>query len=116
MNCIKRHIASLLLLGFLFPQLANAVHYYIVSHEISSEEQNKVFFSGPAYEYHSCDYHLSGFKFLFPTFEYSGKYIIPECGQEIVSYAFLLFTEKAAFHYSVRGPPHNTRTLKFIET
>lgn len=110
MKCIKKHIASFLLLGFLFPQVANAVHYLIVPHEFTSEKSSKVVFSSPVYEYHSCDYHLSGIKFLVPTFDYSGEYKIPESKQEVVTRVFLLYPKKKSFHFSVRGPPYTIST------
>lgn len=113
MKCIKKHIASFLLLGFLFPQVANALHYLIIPHEFTSEKQ--VVFSSPVYEYHTCDYHLSGIKFLIPTFDHSGEYRIPESKQEAVTRAFLRYPKNKSFHFSVRGPPYTIRTSHFKE-
>ncbi len=105
MNCFKKHIASLFLLGFLFPQAANAIHHFAISHDYYAEGENKLSFTGPAYEYHSCDYHLSGVKFLIPEFEFLRKNIIPGPGQQVSVSIFMLLPDKVAFNFSVRGPP-----------
>ena len=105
MNVFKTHIASLLLLGFLFPQVANAVHHFLIPHKTSVEEQSEPSYTVPAYDYHSCDYHLSGIKFVIPESVYREKKLIPEKRQEDIPTAFLLHTQKIAFNFSVRGSP-----------
>lgn len=105
MNSFKRHIASLLLVGFLFPQIANAVHYLVVPHGLFEQQENRHLISGPAYEYHSCDYHISGIKFLLPNIEYSGRLNTPEERKELLISQVSRISEEAAFHFLVRGPP-----------
>ncbi len=46
MNSFKRHIASLLLVGFLFPQIANAVHYLVVPHGLFEQQENRHLIQG----------------------------------------------------------------------
>lgn len=105
MNSLKQYIALLFVSGFLFPQIANAVHHLVVSHNFSIETKSTPQISGQNYEYHSCDYHLGGFKFPISDFNYTADLIIPAPRKEKISSGFMPFQGKVAFHNPLRGPP-----------
>lgn len=61
MQHFKRHIVLLFLGGFLFPQVAGSLHYFVVSHNFSAEKNNSIHSPEPGSLFHSCIYHLTGF-------------------------------------------------------
>lgn len=108
MTYFKKHIALLLLAGFAFPQVANSVHYFVVPHHYNFEEEHfskKV--NNPAYDYHLCDYHLTGLTFII------NPNILPDLQVKFLE-PKQLFTYKIgheialAFTYRLRGPPNET--------
>lgn len=61
MQSYHKHIALLFLGGFLFPQVAGSMHYFVVSHDFSSEKNNSFHTPEPDSLFHSCVYHFNGF-------------------------------------------------------
>jgi hypothetical protein len=114
MNCLKKHIATILLLGFLFPQVANAVHYLLVPHDYYPQQEN-LLISGPVYEYHSCDYHFSGIKFLTPEINYSENVNLPEGQKELLIPYVPIIYKGVSFYFRVRGPPAGIGYYQLIQ-
>lgn len=105
MKRFQYHITHLLLAGFLFPQVANAVHYLVQSHSLSPHTGETYDIGVPPYDYHNCDYQFNSLKYYFtsgngfkpPTFTSSER-------EEKFFYK-IKFVNELAFHYSLRGPP-----------
>jgi hypothetical protein len=60
MQQFKAHITIFLLAGFLFPQGASGMHYFLVEH-FPSKSNQFTFNKSNNFDYHSCTYHLNGF-------------------------------------------------------
>lgn len=106
MHVFRIHIALFLLTGFLFPQAANSVHYFIIPHTVPNADAGEEL-TLPAYEYHFCDYQISGWNFFISA---TGKMNSPHFSAKgvkpVFSYCVDLINE-LAFHYSLRGPPYD---------
>ncbi|MFO7721138.1 MAG: hypothetical protein R6W85_11940 [Gillisia sp.] len=105
MHRFKLHIAYFLLTGFLFPLVANAVHYFVQSHSLSPKTGETYNFAVPPYDYHVCDYQFNSLKYYIITnYDLKPSIFAPRERQEKYFYTDEFVTE-LAFHYSLRGPP-----------
>jgi hypothetical protein len=105
MKRFRLHITHFLLAGFLFPQVANAVHYLVQTHSLSSDTGLTYDITVPPYEYHNCDYQFNSLKYNFTTeFEIQPP-VFPPREQDEKYYSGIKFVNELAFHYSLRGPP-----------
>jgi hypothetical protein len=105
MKRFRLHITHFLLAGFLFPQVANAVHYLVQSHLLTSNTGGTYDITVPPYEYHNCDYQFNSLKYNFTT-EFEIKLpIIPAREREEKYFYGIKIVNELAFHYSLRGPP-----------
>lgn len=105
MTGLKKHISFVLLFGFLFPQVLNGVHYFLIPHDFYAKQENRQELSIPGYAYHSCDYQLA------PVESYLSKAVVTR----FIGMPFVFKQEsfgsvsnhvnELAFHYSLRGPP-----------
>jgi hypothetical protein len=104
MRKFKVFINHLLLVGFLFPQAANALHYLVQSHSahIHSGEIYEV--AAPTYEYHNCDYLFHSLKYYNPS-EANLEFAVFEAPQKKEDHFYSGDFKELAFHYSLRGPP-----------
>lgn len=105
MQSQKRHIALLFLSGFLFPQVAGSMHYFVVSHDFSAEKDNSFSTPEPDSLFHSCVYHLTGMSSgILPQ-------NFPENSNNFPSPAIFSFCSKENyaprddFNFLLRGPP-----------
>lgn len=99
------HIAYFLLTGFLFPQVANAVHYFVQSHSLSPKGDETYNIAVPPYDYHVCDYQFNSLKYYTLNHnEIKPSFFGP---RELLAKYFYTneFVNELAFHYSLRGPP-----------
>ncbi|HSI71191.1 MAG TPA: hypothetical protein VK941_13230 [Gillisia sp.] len=99
------HIGHFLLAGFLFPQVANAVHYLVQSHTLSSQLSETYDIATPPYDYHNCEYQFNSLKYYVTTdVELKPTILSPREREEKYFYG-IKFVNELAFHYSLRGPP-----------
>ena len=105
MQSLKRHIALLFLGGFLFPQVAGSMHYFVVSHDFSSEKNNSYNNPEPDSLFHSCVYHLTGFTsgilpqdFTIIHRDFPSAPILNNSSLEN-------FVHRDNFNFLLRGPP-----------
>ncbi len=105
MQVYKRHIAILLLAGFLFPQVVSGMHYLMVSHSYSSENKTAYKQLDITIPYHSCHYHLSSFPSVLPS-EYCLKnndLVTPPATLHFCSLEN--YVQQPDFNFQLRGPP-----------
>jgi hypothetical protein len=108
MKSFQIHITHFLLAGFLFPQVANAVHYLVQNHSLSSQTGETFDITVPPYDYHSCDYQFNSLKYNLTTeVEIKPPVFIPR-EREKKFFNGIKFVNELAFHYSLRGPPPTT--------
>lgn len=105
MKGFKLHITLFFLCVFLFPQAANSVHYFVIPHSLGTPAGEEDV-TTTAYDYHFCEYQLTGWSFFIPTSSKVNFTPFPTQGKKPhFLYSFNLISE-LAFHYSLRGPPH----------
>lgn len=104
MQAVKKHIASILLAGFLFPQLAGSLHYLLVEHTLSSGNE-MAFTKEMDYNYHSCVYHLNGFSgfLIFEGHSWKPQGIYSRTGYNF--YSLENYVPRQDFNFQLRGPP-----------
>lgn len=101
----KVHIVTFLLAGFLLPQGASAMHYFLVAHPVYKSSEftfNKL----NDFEYHSCNYHINGFSPLILRMEkldtlrkeFKIKAVIKFCSLEN-------YVHHPDYNFQLRGPP-----------
>ncbi|WP_037318196.1 hypothetical protein [Salegentibacter sp. Hel_I_6] len=110
MQRFKVHIAIFLLAGFLFPQGASGMHYFLVEH-FPSNSNDFSYNKSTNYDYHSCTYHLNGFSPLLlkrNNFKQLPQQIEPT---EKLKFCCLgHYVHQPDFNFQLRGPP---ATLSF---
>lgn len=105
MKRFRLHITYFLLAGFLFPQVANAVHYLVQTHSLSFQTGETFDITVPPYDYHSCEYQFNSLKYNITTgVEINPPVLAPREREEKYFYTNK-FVNELAFHYTLRGPP-----------
>ncbi|WP_424492384.1 hypothetical protein [Salinimicrobium sp. GXAS 041] len=107
MQVFKRHIAILLLAGFLFPQVVSGMHYLVVSHSYSSENSTSFKKADRNYLVHTCHYYLNSFPSVLPS-QYGLKNnncVTPQATLNFFSLEDYVHQED--FNFQLRGPPFN---------
>ncbi len=101
-----KHIGLLLLAGFLFPQAANALHYFLLPHTLETTNSKTFSFVNPGgYEYHYCDYHLTGTDFAVIKEEQSpDNYVAGYALKQKEEYTSV-YISRIYYNYKLRGPP-----------
>lgn len=105
MQRFKVHIAIFLLAGFLFPQGASGMHYFLVEHKGSSSRE-VAFNHLNDFEYHSCIYHLNGFSPLIlriENLEGADRYFTPLAALKFC--CLENYVHQPDFNFQLRGPP-----------
>ncbi|WP_029036433.1 hypothetical protein [Salinimicrobium xinjiangense] len=101
-----KYISFLMLAAFLFPQAANAVHYFLVPHiEYTSKQADYNFDAPGIYEYHECHYHFTGTGPAFMVADTAEKIIIPEIHLQQHKPYSTTHILKLNYRYFLRGPP-----------
>lgn len=105
MQRCKRHIALLLVVGFLFPQVAWSLHFSLVSHNATQKPRSGYAKSDPNVQYHCCICHLSGSSPLLLMEEYKKTADIK--GFQVPHNYFGLdhYVHQLNFNFHLRGPP-----------
>lgn len=101
----KKHIALFLLVGFLFPQVANSMHYFVVDHKFSFLDSSKKI--NPDFEYHSCTYHLNGVSGIVPTENFKEDDPTLYFSKKHKFCRLVNYVHNPHFNFSLRGPPGN---------
>jgi hypothetical protein len=105
MQRFKAHIAVFLLVGFLFPQGASGMHYFVVAHNFYDSSE-LVFNNSISFDYHSCNYHLNGFS---PLILGEAKLSEPHKTKILlagIKYCCLEnYVHQPDFNFQLRGPP-----------
>jgi len=113
MQSFNRHIAILFLGGFLFPQVAGSIHYFVVSHDFSSEKNNSFKTPEPDALYHTCLYHFTGISSgILPK----GLPVISNNFPPQVAFCFSSlenYVHRDDFNFQLRGPPLEHFLLKW---
>lgn len=104
MSVFKKYIAVLLLAGFLFPQAANSMHYFLFPHKISNHGKS-LKYQVPSYEFHHCHLNLHSLTYLLPLSNEFKKQIDQNHAVVQNFYYSLDHTVELAFNYRLRGPP-----------
>lgn len=109
MKDCKKYIALFLFAGFSFPQVAKSVHYFVIPHYSKPITPGSHQLSVPIYDYHSCDYHLTGLNLiLFLNYHSKNQKNVVGTAQ-IFFYSFDHEIE-LAFNFQLRGPPSNSKS------
>lgn len=105
MHRFKVHIAIFFLAGFLFPQGASGMHYFLVEHKPfknSTFSFNKI----NGFEYHSCTYHLNGFSPLVLGIENLNEPARHFTREATIKFCCLEnYVHQPDFNFQLRGPP-----------
>lgn len=106
----RKYISLFLLAGFLIPQAANAVHHFVLDHPSYILKSEIFSFNSPGvFEYHDCNYHLTGTDTAFSEKANSEEAKIQEfLVKEENFYAGILIDEYHSNYY-LRGPPSERR-------
>lgn len=105
MQGYQQHIASFLLLGFLFPQIAGSMHYSFVSHIPTVEKRPGYAKPDPGFQYHSCIYHLSGFSPLFAAENNAETSELLALQIAHNFYSLDNYVHQPNYNFQLRGPP-----------
>ncbi|MDX1720599.1 MAG: hypothetical protein R3353_10580 [Salegentibacter mishustinae] len=105
MQRFKAHIAIFLLAGFLFPQAASGMHYFVVEH-FPSKNSEITFYESNNFDYHSCIYHLNGFSPLLIKENYLKKlsqHLLLTTKAKFCCLQY--YVHQPDFNFQLRGPP-----------
>lgn len=101
-----KYYSLLLLAGFLVPQVANGMHYFLLPHASYSQDTSSYSFTKPGiYEYHYCDYHLTGTDFALADEDQPQEDKIPEFDIRVNGLDFVIYLTRFYYNYTLRGPP-----------
>lgn len=106
MQQFKAHIAIFLLVGFLFPQGASAMHYFVVEHFTSNNSSDFTYNESNDFDYHSCIYHLNGFSPLSlkpDKFKALAQLLLPTSNTKFC--CLKNYVHQPDFDFQLRGPP-----------
>lgn len=101
----NKHIALFLLGGFLFPQVAGSMHYFVITHDFSTEDNNSYNSPEPDSLFHSCVYHIKGFSsgILPPTLPVLQKNFGDF--EPLILNGVISYSNRKEYNFLLRGPP-----------
>ena len=106
MQVFKKHIAVVLLSGFLFPQIAGSLHFLVVPHDYSVEKETALKKSDGFNQYHFHHYHFTNLTSLLTSPFNPGTILLVNLQTRLISSSLEHYVQYPKYNFLLRGPPH----------